>query len=290
MTRKSVFDKPAIVYCARCAVNGKKYIGVTTRKLNKRVSEHKLFAKRHLRKGHFYKAIRKHGIEQFVFFVLEEYESMAIALQREIELIANLKPEYNNTIGGEGVCGYKHSEESRRRMSERNKGKTWAKGYKMTADHKAKLLALNLGSKKPNSVAPDNSKKVICLDDGNIFSSGAEAARFYGCHETQVRDVCKQKPHRRFAAGRIFRFYDQYVKNNMTLEQERTVIPPQGSWCCKRVICLNDKKVFESATAAALFYNSTSSAIAAVCSNRKSRITVKGRRFMYYVGPLQEVA
>ena len=288
MTKPTALGNPAVVYCARCVANGKCYIGVTSRGLKRRVSEHRLQAKKRRGNGHFHKAIRKHGIDGFVFFVLEECETLADALRREIELIASIKPEYNNTLGGEGVLGYKPSIEERRRMSERNKGKAWAKGHKMSAELRARLLAINLGAKRPNSRAPDNSKQVICLDDGKIFKSGAEAARSYGCHATQVLDVCKKKRGRRFAAGRIFRFFTGQEIDESTAAKERAAIPKQGSWSYRKVMCVEDSKVFSSISACAQYYGIASSSLAGVCKGRRKRAHQK--RFVYYIGPDTEMA
>lgn len=41
----------------------------------------------------------------------------------EIQYIRQLKPKFNYTDGGDGVVGYKHSEEAKRKISENHKGK-----------------------------------------------------------------------------------------------------------------------------------------------------------------------
>ena len=41
----------------------------------------------------------------------------------EIQYIHQLKPKFNFTDGGDGSCGFKHSEESKRKIGEANKGK-----------------------------------------------------------------------------------------------------------------------------------------------------------------------
>jgi group I intron endonuclease len=77
--------------------------------------------------GHTYyiaKAIRKWGIESFEFIVLAFCDDVPSGLAKERELIAFWKPEYNTAAGGlSGPQGWKHSEESRRRMSESHIGK-----------------------------------------------------------------------------------------------------------------------------------------------------------------------
>lgn len=111
-----------IVYQAINFVNGKRYIGMTTKGLRIRASGHASQAKA----GHstyFCKAIRKHGIDAFEFAILEECPDGDSALTRERELIEALRPEYNTAAGGKsGPQGWKHSEDSRRRMSETRTG------------------------------------------------------------------------------------------------------------------------------------------------------------------------
>ena len=41
----------------------------------------------------------------------------------EIQYIRQLKPKFNFTDGGDGSCGFKHSEESKRKIGKANKGK-----------------------------------------------------------------------------------------------------------------------------------------------------------------------
>lgn len=109
---------------------------------------------RYRRKGHkhqvtagntsyFSKAVRKHGIDAFDFSILEVCSDQKTCLARERELIAEHKPEYNTAAGGlSGPQGWKHSEESRRKMSESHIGKIgpW-RGKKRSPESMAKMVA-----------------------------------------------------------------------------------------------------------------------------------------------------
>lgn len=47
----------------------------------------------------------------------------------ETQYITHLKPKFNYTMGGEGLVGFRHSEMTKNKISEKNKGKTaWNKG------------------------------------------------------------------------------------------------------------------------------------------------------------------
>lgn len=75
-------------------------------------------------KMYFSKAIRKYGLDAFEFGILEACETISDALTRERELISSLKPEYNTAAGGKsGPQGWKHSDETRQKLSDSHKGK-----------------------------------------------------------------------------------------------------------------------------------------------------------------------
>ena len=61
----------------------------------------------------------------------------------EINSIAEENPKFNFTKGGDGISGYKHSDESKRKISEAKKGK------KHSEETKRKLSEANKGEKNP---------------------------------------------------------------------------------------------------------------------------------------------
>ena len=100
-------------------INGKTYIGQHKyKKLDDSYMGSGILIKR---------AIKKHGMENFKKEILysriqyretaDDMERFAIAKERAIG-----KAEYNLANGGEGLSGYKHSEEYKRKISERTKG------------------------------------------------------------------------------------------------------------------------------------------------------------------------
>lgn len=113
------------------------------------------------------KAKKKYGIENFTKEILEfdistkelanDFEQMYILFER-----AKGKAEYNIANGGQGAFGVKPSEETRRRISEANKGKKLSeetkrkmseakKGMEMqplTEEHKRKISEAMKGKKK----------------------------------------------------------------------------------------------------------------------------------------------
>ena len=107
------------IYKITNLINGKTYIGQHKyKKLNDNYMGSGVLIKR---------AIKKHGIENFKKEILysriqyretaDDMERFSIAKERKLG-----KAEYNLADGGEGLSGYKHSEEYKRKKSEQNKG------------------------------------------------------------------------------------------------------------------------------------------------------------------------
>jgi group I intron endonuclease len=147
--------------------SGKKYIGITCQDV----------AQRWKRGGtgykecpYFWRAIVKYGWDNFQHEVLFTGLPEAEAKQCEKVLIASYKTHdsmlgYNMTDGGDGSCGYHHSEESRARIgaavsvvqmgrtySEETKRKisaalTGRPGHNHTVDTRAKMSAAKMGNK-----------------------------------------------------------------------------------------------------------------------------------------------
>jgi group I intron endonuclease len=85
------------VYKITNTANQKIYIGYTKVTLNKRFAKHIANAK-YGGKSHLYKAIRKHGANNFQIDLLQEDADFS----DEVNWISKLKPQYNMTTGGEG--------------------------------------------------------------------------------------------------------------------------------------------------------------------------------------------
>lgn len=112
--------RQTLVYEISNTINGKRYIGIAV-DLLRRTRQHKSSAKTGKR-GKLYSAIRKYGWDSFVVGKIIECPSFADACAAEIHFIRERKPEYNITLGGEGVIGLRMTEENRRKLSARMKG------------------------------------------------------------------------------------------------------------------------------------------------------------------------
>lgn len=152
----------ATVYLVTNRINGKRYIGVTSRK----PSERRYFHERHALHGkraqcrYFHAALRKYGLDAFEWTVLLECPSFEEGLREEIRLISEIRPEYNLTRGGQGVVGRVATLEQRAAISARMKGK------KPTPEMIAKASAKNRGRKR----TPEQRERMGAARRGKPFS------------------------------------------------------------------------------------------------------------------------
>ena len=109
----------------------------------------------------------------------------------------------NMNWGGRGVTsGIKHSEETKRKIGEKN-SKT-LKGKKHSEEHKKKIGEAHKGKPSPNKgkkaseetkrkMSEASSKKVICITTGKIFNSVTEASNYYNVARNTISFCCKVK-------------------------------------------------------------------------------------------------
>ena len=122
------------VYMIKNRMNGKCYIGKTSRGIDYRVEQHRAANSESMS---LHRAIRKYGWVNFEVILL--YEGVD---DREISFVERAmiaqyntygKNGYNQTVGGDGTSGWKPSDETRQRMSEAAKIKIF------TEDHRRKI-------------------------------------------------------------------------------------------------------------------------------------------------------
>lgn len=146
------------IYQITNTVNGKIYIGKTTKTIEERFQGHIRHSRR---QGQtlLYRALRKYGTEAFITTELESgFDNEDALNEAEIRYIAELKPQYNMTAGGDGTSGLVVSEETRKKLSEVRKGKPKSeehkrkiseakKGKPKSEEHKRKLSESHKGKK-----------------------------------------------------------------------------------------------------------------------------------------------
>lgn len=104
-----------LVYQVTNAINGKSYIGYTSKTLDERWKGH-IKSSRKGSQFHFHAAIRKYGESAFIPNVLFVEDTEAGAKETEILLILDRCPEYNKTMGGDGTAGHPVNAETREKI------------------------------------------------------------------------------------------------------------------------------------------------------------------------------
>jgi len=126
------------------------YIGITIQKLQKRFEHHCKWGVRHITN-----AIKKYGKNNFEAREIDTANSIQELKNKEIDYIKKLKPYYNHTLGGDGIFGYKHTEESKRKigLASKNRKFTTETIKKMSGvnNHNYGKPAYNRGLKGVNS-------------------------------------------------------------------------------------------------------------------------------------------
>ena len=237
------------VYQALNSVNGKRYVGVSTRGVAHRRTSHFLSARKGSR-VRFHCAIRKYGESAFQFTVLTQYATLADAHAEERRLIALLKPEYNMTAGGEGVLGLKMSPETIERIAAAHRGKPgpWL-GKKRSEETKRKVGDASRGRKHPNRKRPPQSQRdklrvlglakkdewqkyarlgpasmarsVRCITDGKTYESASAAARAYAVAKSAVIELCLGKRGRKSVGGLVFGYADAAAKGSASCQSQQ---------------------------------------------------------------------
>lgn len=166
--------------------NGKKYYGIT--------SEEKpeiRWKKGYSHNKHFSSAINKYGWDGFFHIIIEKNLSKKEAEEIEQKLILKDKTNnplygYNLTSGG-GLGVVRHSEKSKKLMSEHTKGVLNPMyGKQHSKETKEKIS-------KALSNHPNTSKRVLCIDTGKVYPSSREIERQCGINHNSINQVCNGK-------------------------------------------------------------------------------------------------
>lgn len=229
------------VYKHTNKINGKVYIGITSRKPEERWENGNGYYGQP-----FYNAISKYGWDNFTHDILFEGLTEKEAKAKEIELIElynSSKTEYgyNASKGGESANGMKHSEETKRRISNSLKGReSPAKGKHWSEESKKKISGENSSwfgrkhteetkekmrnayqyritdetrkrmskNRKGKLSGKDNphSKKVICINTGKIYDTIKSASEDTGANQSKISDVCRGA--RKHTSGLVFEYAD----------------------------------------------------------------------------------
>jgi group I intron endonuclease len=187
------------IYIITNTINQHRYVGMTSKPLNVRWSNHKADARRN-KPYILHKAIRKYGEDNFTIELLEECNVGSLDELGLIETryIKELNPEYNMSLGGEGNRGIsmagekngmfnkKHTEESKAKMRTNRKGKGARHGELNPRYGKPGTFAgcqhteeTKLKMRKPKSVPRQRVSCEHCGKEVTINTIGQHKKRFH---------------------------------------------------------------------------------------------------------------
>ncbi len=182
-----------VVYMHENLITGKRYIGITAGIPERRWNNGNGYRKN----KHFYDAIKKYGWDSFTHRILFYGLTKEEACKTEQEMIAKYHTQdkslgYNITSGGEH---FKHTEESKRLISERRKG---LGRKKRTAETIERMKAAHKGG---SAKVP-----VVCIDTGEVFMCINDASRATGINKKGISGCCRHAPHYNTAGGLRWEF------------------------------------------------------------------------------------
>ncbi len=193
----------AVVYQAINLINGKRYIGISSRGLRQRRSEHISVARcTDSKTVPFHRALRKYGSDMFRFSVVATCDNFDDARRMEVRLIKEWAPYYNATEGGSGNLGLRHTPESRAKISAAARGR---KGTFTGRKHSEETRRL-ISEKNRGHVMPPQTRLAVkaafrayltahvmrpvrCSTDGRVFPSATEASRAFGWKDYVVANA-----------------------------------------------------------------------------------------------------
>lgn len=213
------------MYCVymHTVPNGKVYIGITSQKPSRRWRDGEGYKTNNA----FYFAIQKYGWENIKHEILYSDLSKEEACEKEMELIKKMMSHdrnhgYNFTFGGEcyeftdeikkkmktnhshSWKGKQHSEETKKKISVSNKGKVFSEEHKTKIKqnhHHIKTFEGKHHSEESKRKISENhfryygamnpaSKKVRCVETGEIFDTIKEAAEKKHANKNHISSCC----------------------------------------------------------------------------------------------------
>lgn len=230
-----------IIYKAINIIDGKCYIGQTIQKLQDRIDRHIYDAyvvKPENR--YFQNAIRLHGIENFKWEILCECnDTLLLNIRETMKIIVNhshwTEGGYNMTWGGESSYGYKHTDESKRKMSIASSNKH----IPCSEETKKKISISNKGRISPmkgKNFSDEHKRKIGLGNKGKIRTD--EQKKIY--RELNTGHVQLDETKRKISQNSVNKKYpDNMVKKAIELKDKGHTIKeiseiinvPKGSIC-----------------------------------------------------------
>lgn len=231
------------------------------------------------------KAIRKYGGNNFSCEILEDNISNDTLNEREIYWI-----EYYKTFYLDNFHGYNMTKggDSPIRINEKNFLNLWNEGKSITEislitfsnigtiSKHLKNLGISADSIHERGIEKTKEKRRKVLQyslNGNLinkFNSSAEAANVLEIDNSGISKACKNSSHK---YKNYFWCYENDSINIENLTKQKNI--------CRKIKCVEDSKVFNSAKAASEYYGVDHKTIINSCSSLKA-IRKNNKHFIFY--------
>lgn len=153
--------------------NGKSYIGITSKRPERRWAEHRYKTDTNREDRILNRALRKYGADKASFDVLvvaDDWQYLTDLERRAIAVFGTFgSGGYNMTAGGEGALGYRHTPESLAIMSATHIGKAHH-SVPHSPEARAKMSAARMGKKI--AISPEAKERLRRRMSGNTYAAG----------------------------------------------------------------------------------------------------------------------
>lgn len=142
-------------------------------------------------------------------FTQKFLKEMNLYYDVEPEALIFLTPSEHNKIdsyckrNGEVRKGKKHSKERKQKISEAHKGKHLSEETKRKIGEATKK---GFSEEHKRKIIEARSKKVLCVETGEVFASIVDAQRKTGIFSNSISQVCRRE--RKTAGGYHWKFYN----------------------------------------------------------------------------------
>lgn len=245
-------DYIGIVYKIKCISNGKYYIGQTIQPLHRRWYQHKRYSK--IENEKLYHAMRKYGVDMFEINTMCKCVSKEELNHREIyyiKLYDSVRNGYNTQTGGRN--NFKHSKESKKKMSEARKGVKKPTGFG------AKISKALIGRKQPHCV-----KKKI-----SESQKGEKSAWWCRKHSKETCEKIRQANLGKIVTEKQKEAISKANKGRKWSEEVRKKMEARKTKPTKQVMNMNTGIVYDSLKEAGIKEKIDSRQIGDVCRGRR---------------------
>jgi len=245
--------------------SGKRYVGITSQKPERRWRSGEAYKTNR----YFYNAIHKYGWDNIHHEIVSTNLTEQEAKTLEISLIAkhnttNPDNGYNQTVGGDGITGYKFTNEQRIKRSEKMSGKQNALGYTFTDEQLAYHIDVRRAYEFRENASIKQSKYLLNNEQASTRLKRWESENPELVQERQRKSTETNRTEERRAAA------SEKSKGNMNAKR----VPVVQMTLSGEVI-----KIWRSTAEAAKELKLISSSITSVCRGKRTK--TGGFRWMY---------